>query len=193
MSEQSFSLIPFPAGAIPGIAITGRISRENNILTLHYALTGQLEAIILPARSELPGRKDELWKHTCFEYFLASTGQPLYWEFNLSPSGDWNVYHMDAYRRVGFREETSIQQVPFEVQTAADAFTLEATIDLNPIVQETDSLEVGITAVIQTNDGQETYWALTHPAAQPDFHLRESFILPLAVQTHPLEQSSPGD
>jgi hypothetical protein len=110
----------------------------------------------------------------------------------MSPSGDWNVYRMDAYRRVGFREETSIQQLPFEVQREDHTLTVVTTINLSPIFQQNDNLEIGITAVIQTRDGKETYWALTHPAPQADFHLRESFILALAPQTHPLGQSAPG-
>jgi hypothetical protein len=162
------------------------------VLTLHYALTGQLEAVILPARAEVPGRRDELWRHTCFEFFLAVKDQPAYWEFNMSPSGDWNVYHMDSYRRVGFREETSIRQLLFEMQEARDELTLSVTVDLTPMAQPHDSLEIGPAAVIQTKAGQETYWALTHPAPQADFHLRESFTLALAGQTHPAAQSAPG-
>jgi hypothetical protein len=100
---------------------------------------------------------------------------------------------MDAYRRVGFREETSIERLPFEAQKAENTFVLIAVVDLGSLFQLDDLLEVAITAVIQTRDGTETYWALAHPAPQADFHLRESFILALAPQTHPLEQSAPGD
>jgi hypothetical protein len=195
MTEHSFSLIPFPAPAIPNIEITGRISRQGCLLALSYLLIGKTEDIILPSPVEHPNRKDELWKGTCFEFFLAQKGQPQYWEFNMSPSGDWNVYRMDAYRRVGFREETSIQRVQFETRKEASTFVLNAVVDLNPIFQhscDSDLLEIAITAIIQTKDGNETYWALTHPAPQADFHRRESFILELAAQTHPSGQSVPG-
>ncbi|HSK87684.1 MAG TPA: DOMON-like domain-containing protein [Anaerolineales bacterium] len=199
MPEQAFSLIPFPAPAIPEITITGSISRQNNLLALHYALAGHLADIFLPSPSASPSRKDELWKTTCFEIFLGIKEQPQYWEFNLSPSGDWNAYHMDAYRRVGFREERSIQRLQVEVRKAcvepgrneAGRFTLDTSVDLKPILREDQLLEVGITAVIQTRDGNETYWALLHPASQADFHLRESFILALAGQNHPAPQSAP--
>jgi len=177
MNEQSFSLIPFPAPNLPDIAITGNVSRRNNLLALHYSLAGDIDGILLPSTSEHPSRKDDLWKATCFEFFLALRDQPEYWEFNMSPCGDWNVYHMDAYRRVGFREETSIQRLQFEVKREAGRFTLNAAVDLHPLVQQTQSLEIGITTIIQTKDGNETYWALAHPAPQADFHLRESFIL----------------
>lgn len=192
MTEQSFSLIPFPAPAIPDITITGHISRPGNLIALRYLLMGSAEDILLPSPVEHSSRKDDLWMTTCFEFFLACKGQSQYWEFNMSPSRDWNVYRMDAYRRVGFREETSIQRLPFEARKEGNAFVLNVVVDLSPIFQPDALLEMGITAIIQTKYGNETCWALTHPAAQADFHLRESFILELAPQTHPSEQSAPG-
>lgn len=205
MTAYSFSLIPF-ATPIPNISITGEISFQNNIITLHYSLVGKLEDILLASKSLDPSRKNELWSRTCFEFFLAIKDQPQYWEFNMSPSGDWNVYHMDAYRRIGFREETSLQRLPFEFRNARVAqssqrqhsrnesgmCTLDAVVDLNPILQPNQFLDIGITAVIQTTDGDETYWALAHPAPKADFHLRESFILGLAEPVPLSSQSAPG-
>lgn len=207
MTKHLFSLIPFPATNLPNISITGEISVQKNILHLSYSLAGNIEDVFLPPTSRTPGRKDELWKTTCFEFFLAIKEQPQYWEFNMSPSGDWNVYHMEAYRRVGFREETSIQKLPFVMQKApsarpsqrkpnrneADGFHLNATVDLHRILPSDQLLEFGITAIVQTTNGNETYWALTHPAPIADFHLRESFILGLAEQIPLAQQSAPGD
>ena len=182
MSEDSFSLICFPAAKVPGIAITGSVSLQKNIVHLHYLLTGSIENIFLPPACAYPSRKDDLWKSTCFEFFLAIKDHPQYWEFNMSPSGDWNVYHMDEYRRIGFREEPSIQRLPFEFQKNARGLTLDAQVDLNPILPLNQFLQFGINAVVQTLDRTETYWALAHPAPAADFHLRESFILELAEQ-----------
>ena len=177
MIGQSFSLIPFPDPSTPDITITGKILRRNNLLTIHYGLAGKTGDIFLPALSINPTRKDDLWKFTCLEFFLAVKRLPQYWEFNLSPSGDWNVYHMDAYRRIGFREETSIRGLQLEIQGFSNDFLLNAAVDLNPIIQAEQILEVGVTAVIQTKEGSETHWALMHPAPEADFHLRESFTL----------------
>ena len=193
MTERSFSLVPFPAPNIPNISITGKISLQKNIVHLRYSLSGEIENILLPPASVNPSRKDDLWKMTCFELFLALKDQPQYWEFNMSPSGDWNVYHMDAYRRVSFREETSIRRLPFENGNEAGVFHLNALVDLHPILPPNQLLEFGITAIIQTIDSNETYWALAHPAPFADFHLRESFILGLAGQTHLSQQSALGD
>jgi len=180
MTERPFSLIPFPDTPVPDITINGKILRQNNLLTVQYTLTGSLEDIFLPSPSVDPTRKLELWKATCLEFFLAVKDSPDYWEFNLAPSGDWNVYHMDAYRRIGFREETSIQQLQIETDKAPNAFRLNAAVDMNPLIRVGQILEVGIAAVIQNRVESETYWALMHPAPEADFHLRGGFILALA-------------
>lgn len=192
MTNASFRLVPFPGGDIPEISITGKISLPNRILILHYLLEGKIEEILFPRRSVEPGRRDELWKMTCFEFFLAIKDQPQYWEFNLSPSGDWNIYYMDAYRRVGFRQEESIQRLRLDVQRAEGSLYLDALVDLDPILEPGVSLDLGITAIIQAADGKETYWALIHPGVVPDFHLRESFVLELTGQSHLARQSVPG-
>jgi|SRR5215216_1831835 len=180
MTGQPFILIPFPDTNVPDISVKGKILRQNNLLTIHYTLTGKIEDIFLLSPSVNPTRKDDLWKTTCLEFFLAIKDLPQYWEFNISPSGDWNVYYMHAYRRIGFREETSIQHLQIETQKATIGFLLTAVVDLNPIIRLEQILEVGVTAVVQTKEGNGTYWALTHLAPQADFHLRESFILALA-------------
>jgi hypothetical protein len=185
MIEHAFSLIPFAAPRLPAVSISGTFSLQNNLLTLHYSLTGSTEEILLPPVSSNPSRKDDLWKATCFEFFLAIENQPGYWEFNMSPSGDWNVYRMDAYRRMGFRQERELLRLPFEMKKEASGYSLDVTADLTPIFRLGEELEMGITAILQTKEGDESYWALSHPSPQADFHVRESFILSLGGQTHP--------
>ena len=190
MIEQAFKLVPFPAAHTPAIRITGTVFLENQVLVLQYSLSGDIESVLLPPPSRLPSRKDELWKATCFEFFLAIKDQPGYWEFNMSPSGDWNAYHMDAYRRIGFREETAIEHLPFEFKKGSDGFFLDVSLDLTSFIRHERQLQMGIAAIIQTEGGSETYWALAHPAPDADFHLRDSFMLAPVEQNHPLGQSA---
>jgi hypothetical protein len=191
MIKQRFRLIPFPAPDLPAVSLHGAFWLDHQFLTLQYRLSGDLESVLLPPISPNPKRKEELWKATCFEFFLAIKDQPGYWEFNLSPSGDWNVYRMDAYRRIGFREEPTISQLPFEFSKGSDEYCLDVSVDLGPIAGPGDELDIAVTAIIQTKDGNETYWALAHPAHQADFHAREGFILRLVGQTLPSAGSSP--
>lgn len=174
---QEFKLIPFPSDPVPNIKIGGEIIRSKNRFFIRYEMNGDIDQTLLSAKSSSPSRTDDLWKATCFEFFLAIPGQAGYWEFNMSPSGDWNVYKMDDYRRVGFREETAFTQLPFIFRQTEDKLSLDISMDLGPILQTQQTVQVGITAIIQTIDGNETYWALAHPGPRADFHLRESFII----------------
>src|SRR5690349_18802736 len=110
---KAFALIPYPAPNILLIEVTGTAMRQENILSIHYSVHGDIENILCPI-SVAPARKDDLWKATCFEFFIAIKDQSRYWEFNMSPSGNWNVYAMDAYRQVNMREELAFTQLPFE-------------------------------------------------------------------------------
>ena len=174
-----FELISFPFDKTPDITITGKIKRTDNQLSIQYEVSGDVDQIVLPAPSKSPLRKDDLWKATCFELFIAVSDQPQYWEFNMSPSSDWNVYVMDAYRQVNMREEIAYSQLQFEFNATQDKLSVNISLDLNPIVQLEQILQIGIAAIIQTKDGNESYWALAHPNPQADFHLRESFNLSL--------------
>ena len=179
MTEQTYSLIPFPAPGAPAIQITSRVRWENRLLNVQFMLSGDTAKVRLPDRSSSAARKDDLWSTTCFELFLAIPDQPRYWEINLSPSGDWNIYRMDAYRRVGFREEMSIQRLQLAVENEAQSISLQANIDLSPLVAKEQRLQAGISSIIHSVDRHESYWALAHPYPVPDFHIRDSFVVQL--------------
>ena len=177
MTSQSFSLMPLSAQGVADITIKGQVARQSNTFYIRYVLAGDLGAVALQSLNINPARKDELWRTTCFEFLLAIKNKTQYWEFNISPSGNWNVYLMDAYRQVGMREEVRIKRLPFEVQKEANSISLELAITLNPIIASEKPIEVGVASVIETLNGQETYWALVHPHPEADFHVREGFVL----------------
>ncbi|MEH1894595.1 MAG: DOMON-like domain-containing protein [Nostoc sp.] len=179
MNEQTFSLQPFPSNeSPPNLKISGNIARNGNKLAIRYMLEGDLKKIAIFPISNTPSRKHELWKDTCFEFFLGIKNSAQYWEFNLSPAGHWNAYHFDGYRQ-GMQEETAFEKLPFSVQNQADGLTLLLDIDLGKIISVEQAIEVGITTVVKDRGGEVTYWALTHLGAEADFHLRDSFIIEL--------------
>ncbi|MEH2208581.1 MAG: DOMON-like domain-containing protein [Nostoc sp.] len=179
MNNQTFSLQPFPSTeSFPHLKITGNISRNSNQLAINYNLGGDLKEIAIVPLSNAPLRKHELWEDTCFEFFLGIKDSAQYWEFNLSPTGHWNVYHFDGYRQ-GMQEETAFEKLPFSVQNQVDSLALVLDVDLDKIVLANQGIEIGITTVIKHRDGEITYWALTHQGVEADFHLRDSFIVEL--------------
>ncbi|BAY97284.1 hypothetical protein NIES37_12220 [Tolypothrix tenuis PCC 7101] len=181
MNHQSFSLQPFPGtGKFPDVKIAGNIARNGNQLTIQYSLLGDIKEIAITLPSATPSRKHELWQNTCFEFFIGIKNSPRYWEFNLSPSGDWNIYRFDDYRQ-GMEEDTAFSTLPFIVKQQAESVELTLDLDLEKIITQEQALEVAITTVIKNQDGDVTYWALTHRGAEADFHLRDSFILELPV------------
>jgi hypothetical protein len=187
MNNQTFFLQPFPSTKyLPDVKITGSISRDSNQLAISYQLLGNLaEVAIFPeilevdsVLSDTPQRQHELWKDTCFEFFLGIKNSERYWEFNLSPTGNWNIYRFDGYRQ-GMQEEKNLTKLPFDVPNQGDSLMLTLQVDLDSLLSANQTLEVGITTVLKLKDGEVTYWALTHPGPEADFHRRDSFILDL--------------
>jgi hypothetical protein len=176
---QLFHLCPFPHQPAPDLQISGHLSRLGQQLSLFYQIAGPSDTLELPPVSDRPSRKHDLWQTTCFEFFLGMVGSTPYWEFNLSPCGDWNVYHFDNYRR-GMQEEAAIATLPYRVTCDAAAVKLNLSLDLSLLTLPKQPLQLAITAVIKTTEqygGSISYWALAHTAAQPDFHQRNSFTL----------------
>ena len=77
------------------------------------------------------------------------------------------------------QEETAFTALPFSVQLHPDSLQLSLEVDLDKIVPADQALKIGISAVIKTINGRMTFWALTHPGPQADFHRRDSFIIDL--------------
>jgi hypothetical protein len=177
MPGKSFFLVPFGKEKRPPFKVKGKVKRESGLLSVSFSLSGDLSQIVLPTQSRVPGRKDRLWEETCFEFFLSLKGSVKYWEFNLSPSKDWNVYRFSSYRR-DMQDEKNFKILPFKVKRNGSAFSLSLSVDLDQIIQRGEPIELAVSTVIKTKEGQ-SYWALAHPGPKPDFHLREAFIFSL--------------
>lgn len=183
MNAKSFCLQPFPsAGAASDLEITGSIARHSGTLAIRYSVHGFPAEAMVPAPAETPVRKHGLWQETCFEFFVAVKNAPHYWEFNLSPVGHWNVYRFAGYRQ-GMEEELAFTALPFDFWNQPGAFGLTLECSLDRIIPVEQPLEVAISTVIKSSDGEVTCWALIHPGPQPDFHRRDSFILQWAGVT----------
>jgi hypothetical protein len=147
-------------------------------LRLSYELSGDLARIRIPA-PQAPAAVDGLWEHTCFELFVAVEDKASYHEFNFSPSGQWAAYAFSDYRVPGAWTVSQTPVINF-VQTSGH-LQLETVIAAADLPQNIAGkpLQLGLTAVIEANDGSRSYWALHHPETRPDFHHRLGFILSL--------------
>jgi hypothetical protein len=136
---------------------------------LRYVLEAPLDRLrIPPARTAT--RRDELWKHTCFEVFVAASADGPYRELNFAPSSEWALYSFDDYRKGMVAPEAKAPSV--SVQSSAQRLTLEVSADSGLAAV----CRLALSAVIEDGDGRLSYWALRHPPGKPDFHHPESFL-----------------
>lgn len=161
-------------GASAQLVVNARGERQ---LRLHYRLQG-CSALRLPAPAPEPQRRDELWQHTCLEAFLAPAGSAAYWEVNLAPSGDWNVYRLSAYRQ-GLQPDAGYPALPLRSSLDHDSLVMELCCPLPPTLAAAAALELGLCAVLEDRNGAISYWALHHPGAAADFHDRRGWTLQL--------------
>jgi hypothetical protein len=167
-----------PCTAVKSIEALLRCER-GNVLTVTYTLRGIVEQLRVPADGSAR-RADELWRHTCFELFIGAKNDAEYYEFNLSPSGEWQVHEFRGYRDGGPLQADGLEP-RLAVQRGADTLELSAVLSLDflPGIHGDLSLWVGLSAVIEDKEGQLSYWALKHPPGKPDFHHADAFALEL--------------
>ncbi len=163
------------AEAVRAIQVLVRRSASAE-LEMTFRLDGDIPRIRVPLPG-LPRIATELWRHTCFEAFIAVEGQAAYHEFNFAPSGEWAVYGFRGYRNGGpLADETMRPHIA--VRSTGSRLELDALVRLDVLsaVHPHASLRIGLSAVIEASDGL-SYWALRHPADKPDFHDAAGFSL----------------
>jgi hypothetical protein len=149
------------------------------LLTLHYRLDGDLEAIRIP-EPRSPVRTDGLWQHTCVEAFIGLSRGNSYWEYNFSPSGAWAAYQFSGYRE-GMAPLMKGAAPVISTRETPGSLAVSVAVDLSWISRATAAeLVLGVAAVIETRERSLSYWALKHPAGKPDFHQAESRTVPLS-------------
>lgn len=167
---------------------------QSAALALTYIFTGDLARLEIPPPGP-PRRADRLWQHTCFEAFISVKGQPAYYEFNFTPSGEWAAY---AFRR--YREGAPLGDDKFTpvitVRSAKGSLDLDVVINLDRLLKMSPRLQLrcGISAVVEEKGGMLSYWAVKHPPGKPDFHHPDAFALELeAPKTRATSKSLKGD
>jgi hypothetical protein len=150
---------------------------EPGILVVRYSLDADMSRIRVPP-SGAGGRADALWKHTCFEAFVATADAPGYHEFNFSPSLDWAIYRFDAYRE-GMSPAAVDLAPEISVRRGDDGLELQTAVRLGHLADLRDArhLRIGLAAVIEGENGRLSYWGLRHPPGKPDFHHPNGFAL----------------
>jgi hypothetical protein len=151
-----------PCAALRGIRVSAVLI--SNKLSIVYLMEGEITRLRIPP-PRAPRFVDGLWQHTCCELFVAQPGGG-YREFNFSPSGEWAAYQFDGYRAgrraIETRPEIVLRGGQLEVSLPEKA------------------ARIGLSAVIEEEDGTISYWALRHAPGKPDFHHPDAFAMELA-------------
>ncbi|MDF0489482.1 DOMON-like domain-containing protein [Sphingomonas sp. H39-1-10] len=172
----------FPNGPIDAITVT--IERQANRLVVRFEVSGAIEDVLWPgdridcaldAKEADERRADELWRHSCFEAFVAPADAADYREFNLATSGKWAAYAFDTYR-VGMRKAGDVRLI--EAHWRFDSRRADIRIAIELPYAEPD-WALAVTAIVEARDGAKSYWALAHAPGAPDFHNRDTFVVTL--------------
>lgn len=147
-------------------------------LQMSFRLEGDIPRLRFPAAGVVSIGTD-LWRHTCFEAFIAIEGEAAYHEFNFAPSGEWAAYELRAYRD-GHPVSNETLTPHIVVRSTVNRLELDASVRLDFLsdAHARAPLRIGLSAVIEASDGI-SYWALRHPSDKPDFHDADGFTLRL--------------
>jgi hypothetical protein len=160
-----------PQGLNQRVGVT-LLLKSDGSLTLAYSIHGPGSFMRIPSVDN-PAPPDALWRTTCCELFVGSGAG--YREFNFSPSGQWAVYDFLSYR-VKSPSPTSIPAPTIWSGYYDNRLQLDATLPAAALPAG-DILPCALAVVVEAHDGRRGYWALAHPAGQPDFHHRSGFTL----------------
>ena len=194
----NFKLVPFRPNPLTN-SLEGEFSSVFNAqkdlyeIQLIFVLTGSLKKIAWPTNQhnplsskhkiskDIPLRKDELWRSTCFECFLSYDELPQYFEFNFSPDGYWQSYQFSNYR--GDRQLTtnlilSKSEIDYKINQTRITVNLEYVVP--QFVTKTlskKSLSLGLSVILQDLNDQQHYFSLEHNSEiKPDFHDPKSHL-----------------
>lgn len=180
MSESSspvrVSLQPFAPNQRNGLDVNCLLGRSRGHLYLEFTITGEVGKLVIPERHARAHRKDQLWGTTCFESFFKIKDSASYWEVNVSPSGCWNIYRFSDYRKE-MTEETSVSAIASKIFLEKNMASISISLPVSDLVSPDQELITGVSCVLEFQNGEKHYWAITHPGDQPDFHHPGNMLL----------------
>ncbi len=186
ISEPLYPLHCHPLTQAPMVrSVAAEVTRsQDGQLTFLYQIKGDMLRLLIPS-VDTENCGESLWEHTCFEAFISTPGSTFYQEFNFSPSGQSATYIFSDYRQAD--NPIELTEKP-QISSTLSVGRLDLMAVVSPTVLRSElstaNLQIGLSAVIESADipgGNHSYWALHHPAARPDFHHRQSFVLELPL------------
>jgi hypothetical protein len=188
---QTFEIIPFQDNNLIE-SIRGEFEICEQQIVINFQLGGKVSEVCWPEKDESSGRQFGLWEHTCLEFFIGPEDSSNYWEFNLSPNGNWNCFSFSDLR-TDMQESSALELSLLACEVEENTATCTALIHCDDLIHDIvlSGIRIGISAVIEHTSGF-FYYALAHcsngqssngessngeKARRPDFHARENHLL----------------
>jgi len=154
------------------------IERQENRFILDFCFNGRIDQVFIPESIGTSySRGDQLWEDTCLEFFIKDNSTGHYIEFNFSPSGNWNSYFFEDYRK-GMSKYYETSLLDLSSHTTNDTFSTKIHFQL----EKSDLFNIStihlynISAILKLKNGDLSHWAHRHPKSdEPDFHHPFSF------------------
>lgn len=167
--QHDLPIHPSLATGVPVFTVAAAAWREGSAVHMQYRIAAARPVLVMPTSG--PGeRRDGLWQNTCCELFLGAATGSAYVEMNLSPAGDWALYHFSGYRRR--TTELTAETPTIHTQWKGEDLWVDAVVDVESwaVPWLAGQVRVGLSAVLEFEGGRRAYHALAHPRDVPDFH-----------------------
>jgi len=151
------------------IKIISTLEQNKNLLHLTFKLSGDIKHYKFP-KTKKEERKDELWRGSCFELFLATEEDEAYYEFNFSPTLAWNSYRLEYYRAEP-KKIDEVELIEFEVKKTQETLFIEIILD----VQTLQFNSYNLATILLNKQDKREFWSLKAKGDTPDFHSRLEF------------------
>lgn len=165
-----------------GVILRAGLQLKATRALLRFEIEDPQGHIEWPSPNFTPKRQQDLWKRTCFELFLRDPGSGLYWEWNLSPCGNWGTYAFASYRKpLPSRGSQGLSAVRLEGWGGVTYLEAEIDLSFSPLLAHLALLkaplefQLAATLEDQNQAGKLSYWAEHHTGPRADFHAAEAF------------------
>src|SRR5580704_9982950 len=138
-----------PSEAVRSVSVLVDRNADGD-LRLMFRLDGEIARIRFSPPGD-PRFATELWRHTCFEVFIAVDGRREYHELNFATSGEWTVYAFSTYRS-GSPVEGDALRPEIKTRSTASQIELDALVRLGSLspAHPRAPLRLGLSAIIET-------------------------------------------
>lgn len=154
------------------IEIESSFEIDNKTLRLSFDIKGNIGNYLFDEPCKQT-RKDELWKKTCFELFIAHKNRPNYHELNISTSTEWNFYTFSDYK-TAMKEEKNLSEPFIHSSKMQNRYRLSVEFDF---YEENfkENFTFNLAVILLDKKGIRSFYTIYRKEGKVDFHNKENW------------------